>query len=419
MIQAMYSGVAGMKAFKSSLDVIGNNIANVSTTGFKSGKATFKDMLSQTISGGSAPSGGRGGTNPVQIGLGVVMVGIDQNMQQGSMTSTGRTSDCAIDGNGYFALSNGTRSYFTRDGAFIQDSQYNLVSSSNGMKVLGWTADPETGIIDTTTALNQDSGINIPIGTLSIASATKEVTIGGNLDASSETGSTYTVKFDVFDSLGTSHPLKVTFTKQDSVPGKSSWTYALDASPNSVPAPSPNVLEFDSNGYATKETSQLSVPITLNPATGAPETLEFNVDMSAVTNLNGSNTIDMSYQDGLPMGTLEAFNIDNVGHVVGQFTNGITKNLAQLSMVAFNNPAGLSKIGGNLLTESAASGTPRYSTAGTASLGTISAGFLEASNVDLTNEFTSMITAQRGFQANSRIISTSDEILQELTQLKR
>lgn len=419
MIQAMYSGISGMKAFKSSLDVIGNNIANVSTTGFKSGKATFKEMMSQTLNGGSAPANGKGGTNPEQVGLGVTLAGIDQDMGQGSLSSTGRKSDCAIEGEGYFAVSNGSRALFTRDGAFTQDSDYNLVTSSGGMKVLGWSADPLTGKIDTTTSITKDSAIQIPVGTKALASATTSATLGGNLSASAATGSTYALKFDVYDSLGNTHPLNVTFTKQDSVPGTSSWTYDFDATPSTVPPPSPNVLEFDSNGYATSATSTVSVPMTLSPATGAPETLTFNINMSAVTNLNGDNSVAMNKQDGLPMGTLESYTIDKSGYVVGQYTNGVTKNLAQLSLVTFNNPVGLSKTGGNLLTESASSGTPRFSTAGTGSTGTISSGFLEASNVDLTTEFANMITAQRGFQANSKIITTSDEVLQELVGLKR
>jgi len=415
----MYSGISGMKAFKSSLDVIGNNIANVSTTGFKSGKATFKEMMSQTLNGGSAPANGKGGTNPEQVGLGVTLAGIDQDMGQGSLSSTGRKSDCAIEGEGYFAVSNGSRALFTRDGAFTQDSDYNLVTSSGGMKVLGWSADPLTGKIDTTTSITKDSAIQIPVGTKALASATTSATLGGNLSASAATGSTYALKFDVYDSLGNTHPLNVTFTKQDSVPGTSSWTYDFDATPSTVPPPSPNVLEFDSNGYATSATSTVSVPMTLSPATGAPETLTFNINMSAVTNLNGDNSVAMNKQDGLPMGTLESYTIDKSGYVVGQYTNGVTKNLAQLSLVTFNNPVGLSKTGGNLLTESASSGTPRFSTAGTGSTGTISSGFLEASNVDLTTEFANMITAQRGFQANSKIITTSDEVLQELVGLKR
>jgi len=419
LIQAMYSGISGMKAFKSSLDVIGNNIANVSTTGFKSGKATFKEMMSQTLNGGSAPANGKGGTNPEQVGLGVTLAGIDQDMGQGSLSSTGRKSDCAIEGEGYFAVSNGSRALFTRDGAFTQDSDYNLVTSSGGMKVLGWSADPLTGKIDTTTSITKDSAIQIPVGTKALASATTSATLGGNLSASAATGSTYALKFDVYDSLGNTHPLNVTFTKQDSVPGTSSWTYDFDATPSTVPPPSPNVLEFDSNGYATSATSTVSVPMTLSPATGAPETLTFNINMSAVTNLNGDNSVAMNKQDGLPMGTLESYTIDKSGYVVGQYTNGVTKNLAQLSLVTFNNPVGLSKTGGNLLTESASSGTPRFSTAGTGSTGTISSGFLEASNVDLTTEFANMITAQRGFQANSKIITTSDEVLQELVGLKR
>jgi len=429
LIQAMYSGISGMKAFKSSLDVIGNNIANVNTTGYKSGRATFKEMLSQTLSGGSVPTESVGGTNPSQIGLGVLLGTIDTDQTQGAMTSTGRRTDAAVEGNGFFVLGNGKRNYYTRDGSFALDAKNYLVASSNGMKVAGWTPDPVTGITDTSTPISPSSGVRIPIGELSIAKQTTGVDIGGNLDATSEDGAFYDMKFDVYDSLGITHQVNVRFTKT-TTPGE--WNYEVicpDVDPTTpltpgTPTPVPpaasvtaGTLAFDPLGAST--TAGVPFSLTFATPTGATSPLDFEIKLEKMTQLNGANTADMTYQDGLPLGTLESFNIDRGGRVVGTFTNGSTRNLGQLALSAFNNPAGLMKTGTNLMIESANSGTPRMGVPGEGSLGMISSGFLEASNVDLANEFSQMIVSQRGFQANSKIISTSDEILNDLVNLKR
>ena len=429
MIQALFSGISGMKAFKSSLDVIGNNIANVNTTGYKSGRATFKEMLSQTLSGGSGPTDSLGGTNPSQVGLGVLLGTIDTDQTQGSMTSTGRKTDAAIEGNGYFVLGNGKRNYFTRDGAFALDAKNYLVASSNGMKVGGWTPDPVTGVIDTSSPIGPTSGVRIPIGELSIAKQTAAVDIGGNLDATSADGTSYEMKFDVYDSLGITHQMNLKFTKT-TTPGE--WTYeavcpdvdpAVPVTPGTpVPVPpaasvTAGTLAFDTLGASTTATVPLSLTFAI--PTGAITPLDFEINLAKMTQLNGANTADMTYQDGLPLGTLESFNVDRSGKIAGTFTNGSTRNLGQLTLCAFNNPAGLMKSGANLMIESANSGTPRMGMPGEGSLGMISAGFLEASNVDLASEFSQMIISQRGFQANSKIITTSDEILNDLVNLKR
>ena len=425
MIQAMYSGIAGMKAFKSSLDVIGNNIANVNTTAYKAGRATFKEMLSQTLSGATGPGENRGGVNPSQIGLGVSMGSVDINSSQGSMTSTGRTTDLAIEGSGYFALGGGGTSRYTRDGSFSLDSEFNLVSGSTGYNVLGWSADPNTGEVDTTQPITDSSSIKIPIGGLSVARQTSVIDVSGNLNASAEVGETSgtrEIKFDVYDSLGLSHDMTMVFTKLAAAAGPpvinaSTWKYEVFCPDTGAAAVTSGNIEFDALGYSKLD--QIDLSLTITPSNGCTSPLETKLNLGDISQLNGDSTADLAYQNGLPLGTLESFNIDRTGLIVGTFTNGSTRNLGQLAIAQFNNPAGLSKVGNNMFSESPNSGTPKLGVPGQAGLGMVTSGFLEASNVDLANEFASMIVAQRGFQANSRIITTSDEVLQELVSLKR
>jgi len=420
MIQAMFSGISGMKAFKSSLDVIGNNIANVNTTAYKAGRATFKDMLAQTMISASSPSATNGGTNPSQVGLGVRIGSIDTDQGQGSMLATGRGTDLAIEGNGLLALGNSTRIFYTRDGSFSLDADNNLVSASSGLRVLGWTADPTSGLIDTTAPITAASKINIPVGGLSVARQTSEVKIGGNLDASAALGTGYPIRFAIYDSLGLTHEVEMTFTKaanQPAPPNQATWDYNI-VCPDVGAAPvAAGSITFDPLGHSQVP----SIPISLTFATpnGSVQPLTATVKTDNISQLDGQNTVDMTYQDGLPLGTLESYSIDRTGLVVGTFTNGSLRDLGQIVLAAFNNPAGLSKSGNNLLVESPNSGSPRHSMPGAGGLGMVTSGFLEASNVDLATEFANMIVAQRGFQANSRIISVSDEVLQELVTLKR
>jgi len=420
MIQAMYSGIAGLKAFKSSLDVIGNNIANVNTVAYKAGRVTFRDALSQTIAGATSPAGGRGGTNPVQVGLGVTVGAIDSNMAGGSPTSTGRPTDMMIEGQGYFVLGDGSRKLYTRDGGFALDAQNNLVAASTGMKVLGWQADSSSGAIDTTTPITGGSGINIPVGLLSIARQTSNVDIGGNLDQSAAVGDSIPIESQIYDSLGVIHRLNIKFTRaaNDAVTGAPTWEYSISCPDVSTTVPvKQGSITFDENGQSTVKS--IVADLSFAVPNGSLQPLSININTASISSISGGSTIGQRNQDGLALGTLESFTIGRDGTISGTFTNGSNRVIAQVAIAQFTNPGGLAKIGNNTLTETPNSGTAQIGLAGTGGRGLISPGFLESSNVDLAQEFAAMIVAQRGFQANSRIITASDEVLQELVTMKR
>ncbi|MFQ3548307.1 MAG: flagellar hook protein FlgE [Armatimonadota bacterium] len=414
MIQAMFSGISGMRAFKSSLDVIGNNIANVNTTAYKAARSTFKEALAQTIKSPSGPTDTRGGVNPSQIGLGTIFASVDLNMNQGSLMPTGRPTDLAIDGAGMFVVANGTRMAFTRDGAFELDAQNNLVSSGTGMKVLGWNANLNTFTVDTSQAVTANSGINIPVGDLSIARATTALSIGGNLDASSAVGEIRTVDFDVYDSLGITHRVSAEFELIDSAINR--WQCRINC-PDAGGVVYTTNINFDAQGNCL--TNAFNVSMTLTTPNGSVDPIQFSVNPLSMSQLNGKHTADLTYQDGLPLGVLESFSIDQSGIITGTFTNGVNRVLGQIAVASFSNPAGLAKQGGNLWAETPNSGNAQIGVADTGGRGTIKSNHLEASNVDLAREFADMIIAQRGFQASSRVITASDQVLQELVQMVR
>ena len=416
MIQAMYSGVSGLKAHKIDLDVIGNNIANINTTGFKAGRVTFREMLSQTLRGAGAPTTGVGGSNPMQVGLGVGVSAIDLLTNQGSLQATGRPTDMAIEGNGLFVLGDSSGFFYSRDGSFQVDSDSNLVAAASGMKVLGWMADPATGTVDTTAPVLPTSALKVPIGKLGIGKATSAMSFGGNLDARTETGGQISRTAQFYDSLGVSHPLNLVFEKTADA---AKWTYSFysaDAADPDVPLATGTIV-FNDKGQPDVEEATLSVTFAVPNGATSPQTLK--VSFQSVVQRAGESSIEPSSGDGSPPGTLETFSIDRNGVIFGNFTNGSIQALGQLAIGTFSNPAGLNRAGSNLMTESPNSGLPRIGVAGVGSRGNISVGFLESSNVDMATEFANMIVAQRGFQANSRIITAADEILQELVQLKR
>lgn len=419
MIQAMYNGVSGLRAHKTQMDVISNNIANINTIGFKSSRVNFREMLSQTMQGASAPkSGGIGGINPLQIGLGTGIGSIDVSQIQGSLLPTGKPTDVAIEGNGFLILGDGQGKYYTRDGSFTLDGEGNLVSSGSGMKVLGWMSDLFTGIIDSTVPITAASGIKLPVGQLAIARQTSSVSLGGNLNQKMEEGGTFSPSLTVFDSLGATHTVTITFTKT-ATDGEWAWEASSpDAAGGS--AVGSGTITFDSSGKCMDNFQNIS--LTLAAPNGAASPIDINLDFQAMTQLaaeSGECTVKPTSQDGLPLGVLDGFTVTKEGTISGTFDNGMTQTLGKLALAQFSNPAGLSRAGNNLLTETGNSGLPQIGQPSTGSLGNLTAGFLESSNVDLPTEFANMIVSQRGFQASSRIITTSDEILQELVQLKR
>ncbi|TYP59924.1 flagellar hook protein FlgE [Thermosediminibacter litoriperuensis] len=402
MMRSMFSGVTGLRNHQIKMDVIGNNIANVNTVGYKKSRVTFQDTLSQTMRGASSPQGNRGGTNPMQVGLGMTIAAIDTIHTPSSLEATGNMTDLAIEGDGFFIMSDGQGYYYTRAGNFGFDEEGNLVNTANGFKVMGWqNAQSKTP--------QNISPIIVKKGMMMAASATSDVRFAKNLNDADPVGTQYIIPFKVYDSKGNAHNLTITFTKN----GDNTWDYDIkDSADTSIYN---DTLSFNTYGILTS--GNPSTPITLN-VNGA-EPITFDLDFSNVTQYAKETTIDLSYQDGYPAGTLLGISVDSTGTITGVFDNGQNMELAQVALAIFDNPSGLIKAGRNMYTYSNNSGEPQIGMAGTGGRGTISPGSLEMSNVDLAEEFTQMIITQRGFQANSRIITASDEMLQELVNIKR
>jgi flagellar hook protein FlgE len=404
---SIFTGVAGLRAHQRAVDVIANNIANINTVGFKAGRASFQEALVQTLRAASAA-----GTNPMQVGLGVSVASIDNLMSQGNLKSTGRPGDLAIVGDGFFVLGDASSLYYTRDGVFQLDAQNRLVAASNGMRVVGWTADPVTGDVNTSEALGPTAELVIPLGTLSIARQTSTAVYQANLDASAAAGTTVDTSFTIFDSLGTSHQVNVAFTKS-AIAGEWDWT----ATGADFTGSGTGTLAFDSNGQITTPTLPLSLTLT-NP-NGAVSPIGLDLDFSIVTQLSGPSTVQVVYQNGMPMGTLDSYTIDQQGIITGIFGNGMSQTLGQIALARVPNPGGMSRLGDNLYGLSPNSGIAVITPPGSSGSGEIASGFLEMSNVDLANEFANLVITQRGFQANSRVITTADEMLQDVLTLKR
>jgi flagellar hook protein FlgE len=407
MLRSLFTAISGLTNHQTRLDVIGNNIANVNTTGYKTGRAMFQDMMSQTLSGASPSQTTRGGTNPRQVGLGVNLAALDTLHTQGALQSTGVMTDVAIQGDGFFVLNDSGRNLYTRDGSFGLDENGVLVDPATGLQVQGWTA--VNGVLDTTQPVGN---LTIPLAARMEARASTLASINGNLDSASAIGSTYTNTFIVYDSLGESHGVTITYTHS----AVNTWDWQASG-PGIAAAGLVNQgqLTFDVNGALLAQTGDVEITL----ANGATTPLVVMPDFAGVTQLASPNTVTLFGQDGYAPGTLTTFNIANSGVINGIFDNGIIQVLGQLALGRFTNPGGLMKEGGNCYSESANSGVVQIGTANTGARGSIEAGNLEMSNVNLAMEFSDMIITQRGFQANSRVITTSDEMLQELMNLKR
>ena len=412
MLRSMYSGVSGMKAHMDKMDVVSNNISNVNTIGYKSSRATFKTMFSQLIQGATAPQGGRGGTNPQQIGLGATLGSIDKDMGQGSLKSTGRNSDLAIQGSGFFVVSNGTNRRYTKAGSLTKDEEGFLVNSATGYRVKGWQAD-DNGNINT----------NEPIEDMSFkesmpAQATGEVTYAGNLNANATTGTTWDTTFEAYDSQGAIHTADVEFEKG----GSNSWNYTVtNVSDANIDGGDTGTITFNADGSFNND-SAAGTPLDVEPinaTAGAADPLEIDLDFSSMTQFSGEMTADRDTVNGYKAGSLLDYQFDSSGTITGEYDNGRQQTIGRIALADFNNPAGLTAEGETLFNVSNNSGEPKIGAPASGGLGAIKAGSLEMSNVDLSRQFSEMITTQRGFQANSKTISTSDQILQELVNLKR
>lgn len=411
MMRSMSLAISALRNHQIYMDVVSNNISNVNTTGFKGSRISFQELLNQTVRGSSAPRGGVGGLNPVQIGLGMALAGVDTIFTQGSLQDTGKLTDLAIQGDGFFILDSGDGYYYSRDGNLDVGLDGSLLNLATGYPVAGWQAD-EDGVIDTTQPL---TSIKVPFGQTT-ARATSEMELRGNFDAQANAGDTAVVTTSVYDSLGVAHDITLTFTK-DAASNQWSWTASTTDTDIGGLTPAGTTVTFNSDGSYSDTNAATTISVAYNNGADSPATI--NLDFSNLTQLDGLSSVATSSQNGLPPGDLSTFTVGTTGEVIGIFSNGLNRKLGQIAIASFLNPGGLQKEGQSLFATSANSGVAQVGLPGQDGRGQIAAGYLEMSNVELAQQFTSMIVAQRGFQANSRVITTSDEMLQELVNLKR
>ena len=547
LINSLFSGVSGIRNHQSMLDVIGNNIANVNSIGYKGSRVTFSDTFNQFVRYGTNPTDTAGGTNTFQVGLGMKLNSVDRNWNQGTFERTGITTDLALQGDGLFVLKKNGETFYSRAGAFIFDANGQLVNPQNGAIVQGKvsTADGTIPPGNNLENIRIDSNLRLP------AVATTKISWGGNLDSTlpltrsenyvqtgnlngtmavgdkveesntiyDQLGNEYTFKtvyektdtdkynltyelvdsdgnalsppigpttvevifdssdpdgkmlsldgnnppqkinitdtklginFDydasgvkqrstntissavdtnrdatmvtgtvsIFDSLGNSHTMSLKFTKLDD----NSWYWVAD-----VPADSGDLsgnsgsITFNTDG-SIASISPNPPEITFRPLNGAAQqdiVLNLGEEFDGITQTSSSAVVSALSQNGSAAASLTNISIDQYGFIEGVFTNGKSKRLAQILISTFPNRNALASVGENMYRISANAGEPYISEPGESSNTTIQSGALEQSNVDLSEEFTRMIVSQRGFQANSRVITVSDTLLQEITNLVR
>ncbi|MGB7800110.1 flagellar hook protein FlgE [Buttiauxella sp.] len=401
---AFSQAVSGLNAAATNLDVIGNNIANSATYGFKSGSVSFADMFAGS-----------------KVGLGVKVAGITQDFNDGTTTNTGRGLDVAISQNGFFRLvdTNGSI-YYSRNGQFKLDENRNLVSMQ-GMQLTGY---PATGTPPTIQEGANPVGLSVP-NTLMAAKTTTTASMQINLNSTDKTpaktpfnasdSDTYNKKgsITVFDSQGNAHDMNVFFVKSTT---QNKWdVYTQDSSVANSTAVQATSMEFNSNGILTAGTTNTLTTGAINGATPATFSLSFLNSMQQNT---GSNNIVAANQNGYKPGDLVSYQINEDGTLVGNYSNEQTQLLGQIVLSNFANPEGLSSEGNNVWSASNASGVALLGTAGTGNFGSLTNGALESSNVDLSKELVNMIVAQRNYQSNAQTIKTQDQILNTLVNLR-
>lgn len=455
MLRSLFSGVSGLKTHQTKMDVIGNNIANVNTVGYKSQSMTFQELLYQTTQQASGPNAqaGTGGTNAKQFGLGVTTGAITTSIETaGASQTTGNPFDIRITGNSFFIVSDGVSNYFTKAGAFYVDASGNLAMTTNGYNVMGWQPDATDPTIikqDTVSPLRILSAANLTVPPTATTKATASGIIDkNNTSLNSANGAVYNLNF--YDNLGYKYTAKFAIQVEDSALGKYkiSLTDILDSSGDSIVPSGADVndlVNFGTNGTAALQydadkgdfisidggdTCTLDFNENYVGANGATlhnfQNVEIDFTGTNTYDNNGTSTFGMTSGDadgnyaGKQMGDMIGVSVLTNGMIYGTYSNGDKKLLGQIAVASFSNASGLSKEGENLYAETLNSG--KFDGIGkdvTSDSGSMSTGMLEMSNVDLSLEFTEMITTQRGFQANSRIITTSDSLLEELVNLKR
>lgn len=463
MMRSLYSGVSGLQNHQTRMDVIGNNISNVNTVGFKRGRVNFQDMISQQLSGAARPTEEVGGVNPKEVGLGMTVASIDNIFTQGNLQTTGVSTDLAIEGNGFFFLKDGEKSYYTRNGDFSIDKNGTLVNPANGMRVQGWMARTVNGEQVVTTAATP-TDLVIPVGSKDPAHATENVKFRCNLNKNTpeipENGNesdivkgTWGTEQEIYDSFGNKHMLSVAFQRVRGNPNQ--WQATVQVDPDNAEYTQTRVglnttdgvqntflVNFDNmgrlqsvtdtagnvkndNGQIMLQTS-FTVPEANGDANGNPYRQTLNINIGTIGSMTDTITQDAAKsttkafeQDGYTLGYLDNFKIDSSGMITGVYSNGTVRTIGQVALASFTNDRGLEKAGDNTYVESNNSGQANIGESGVAGKGKLLAGALEMSNVDLSEQLTDMIVTQRGFQSNAKTIQTADTLLETVLSLKR
>jgi len=418
--------LSGLAASSDALSVIANNLANLNTTGFKDQEASFQDLFYQMV-------GSTGAGDPVQLGTGTKVGSVYTNFNDGSPNSTGVATDAAINGNGFFVLQNDGVTEFTRDGQFAVSSTGQLMTQ-DGQAVMGYAA--VNGAVPAGQTL---SAIQLGQGQISPPAATNSMQMAANLDATAAVGTTFSAPpLTIYDSLGVSHLLTFSYTKESA----NAWSYqvtipAADLGQTGDPvviasgAADPNDptkstdLQFSSGGQLTSPTGNVTGIKITGFADGAADIANLSwklYDSSnnpLLTQVASPSSQSATSQNGYSSGTLASFTIGSDGTIQGTFSNGQTSAIAQLALANFANEQGLQRVGGNNYLATLASGSAAIGTPGSGGRGSLTGGALEQSNVDIATEFANLIVAQRGFQANAKVVTTFDQVTQDTINLKQ
>ncbi|MDO8959054.1 MAG: flagellar hook protein FlgE [Rhodocyclaceae bacterium] len=400
-------GLSGLNAASKSLDTVGNNIANSGTVGFKSSSTLFGDVFAATLGGGN------------QIGIGTSVAGISQQFTQGNLTVTSNPLDIAINGQGMFRLSNSGATTFTRNGQFNIDKDGYVVNAS-GYRLTGYLANAANIIVPSTPAeifINTADLQPQATGNSSVGAR-----IGLNLDSrqpvnavpfnvNDPTSYNSSTSITVFDSLGNPHLMSM-FFKKDSANNWSLYSNLDGGGPSAA-----TTLTFNSTGALTAPALGI-IAQSHAVTTGATSPLIFNLNLTGSTQYGNIFGVNSVAQDGYTSGRLSGLSIASDGTIQGRYSNGQSRDLAQVVLANFNNPNGLTSLGNNQWGETAESGQPLVGVPGSGSLGVLQSAAIEESNTDLTAELVSMITQQRAYQANAQTIKTQDQILQTLVNLR-
>jgi len=409
LVSALFTGVSGLSGQSQAMEVLGDNISNVNTVGFKSSRPVFGDILSTILNNGSTQSA---------IGRGTELNGVIQSFNQGSFETSDNALDLAIDGSGFFIVQQGGGNFYTRSGQFRMNDS-GLVQSITGQTLQGFA------ITNGTTEENL-SDVDLA-GVQSSPNASTTFTLGANLNAAASAGTTFTSPITTYNSVGNTNVLSITFTKSTTA---NQFSYAILPSNGTITSGASGTVTFDTSGQLSLVNGEaisdqtISLDFSSENPSAAAQTITWaltdgddpNGKLTSFASQSNNNSF---VQDGFPTGTLVGLNVNATGTIQGLFSNGQTSDLFQVAMADFLSPTGLTRSGANLFAESGNSGQPIIGTATSGAFGSIVGSSLELSNVDLSQQFVTLIQTQQAFQAAARIINTTDDLLTETVNLVR